>query len=376
MASISKYWILVLLIKKFDSSNSLISLFETPVFDFKQNPLERKSVDLENIKRSFKCSRAKQQLNNTFKIIMMQLSLLAVLVGCATAVEPFHRGFGYVNFEEFGMRVPDGAEARGMNREYAIGERPEVVNWVERGAVTNVKDQGMCGSCWSYSATGVIEGAYFLKYGKLRGFSEQQLVACGEKNDPDSMEEYGGCNGYWTIKALDEIKNYGGLCADTGYGYEVKTWMGDNNADCALSNVVAHDEANNRTITLGDYCNTFNKGNRALPKRIIRIGMSADAIMKALNEYGPLSVSVNANTWSLYQRGVFTADECPAGRFNNHAVLLVGYGIDPETEAPYWLIKNSWGPKWGEDGFIRIARESEDWNGVCGISRDVVAVVL
>ncbi len=210
---------------------------------------------------------------------------------------------------------------------------PSTLDWRDLNAVTDVKDQGQCGSCWSFSATGAMEGAWAIAEGDLISLSEQQLVDCS------TGITYGnkGCNGGLMDSAFNfAIKN--GMCAESAYTYEAV----DQTCEQTCSPVV--------TIT---DCKDVPSNNQVALQQAVAIG--------------PVSIAIEADTrtFQMYTSGVITSDAC--GTNLDHGVLIVGYGLLEKT--PYWLVKNSWGSSWGEDGYVKIERSSsENDPGVCGIA--------
>ena len=187
------------------------------------------------------------------------------------------------------------------------------VDWTTQGVVTGIKNQGQCGSCWAFSATGALEALSKIGYGTLESFSEQQLVDCSGS--------YGNqaCNGGLMDNAFKYVKDHG-IVHEDQYPYKaVKQTCSQNSGPFKISGFT---DVNN--------CNT---------------------LATALNDR-PISVAVDATNWSPYKSGVF--NNC-ATRLN-HGVLLVG------VTDQAWKIKNSWGSTWGESGFIRLAR-----GNTCGI---------
>ena len=214
------------------------------------------------------------------------------------------------------------------------------VNWNEKGAVTPVKDQGQCGSCWSFSTTGALEGAYYNAHGVLKSFSEQQLVSC------DNFKNGGrdhGCNGGLMDNAFSWIKKNGGLCLEDDYPYTSGTTKSAGTCETTCSIV-----SDSKVTGFVDV-----KAN------------SDDEMMKALNQQ-PVSIAIQADQkdFQLYKSGVFTGS---CGTKLDHGVLVVGYGSESGTD--YYLVKNSWGTVWGDEGYIKLGRGEEYNNGAgqCGM---------
>ena len=217
---------------------------------------------------------------------------------------------------------------------------PESVDWVKDGCVTPVKNQGSCGSCWAFSSTGALEGAWAKKTSKLIGLSEQQLVDC-------AGGRYGnhGCNGGLMDNAFKYVFD-NGLCTEEAYPY-----------------------------TSGSYPNVKNTCNSAICNSSISLVGCSDVEknnqldLKAAVALGPVSIAVEADTkiFQFYSGGVVT-DIALCGQNLDHGVLIVGYGV--ENGLKYWLVKNSWGEGWGESGYIKLGRsDSMNDAGVCGVAK-------
>ncbi|CAL4134684.1 unnamed protein product [Meganyctiphanes norvegica] len=209
---------------------------------------------------------------------------------------------------------------------------PDSVDWREKGAVTPVKNQGACGSCWAFSSTGALEGQHFRKTGELTSLSEQNLVDCSQ--------HYGnhGCHGGWMDSAFKYVRDNHGIDTEESYPYE---------------HVDRQCRFNNSTIGADD-----------VGYMDIRRG-SEDAVKKAIATVGPVSIAIDAavRTFMHYHTGVYNDTDCNPHKLD-HGVLAVGYGVT-EDGVDYWLVKNSWGPHWGDNGYIKIARNQ---GNICGVA--------
>lgn len=219
----------------------------------------------------------------------------------------------------------------------AVSDLPKNVDWREvPNAVTPVKDQGHCGSCWAFASTAVIESHVGLASGLLFDLSPEQIAMCAP--NPNNCGGTGGCNGATAEIAFEYVTGSTGMYQEFQYPYF--SYYGKN-YDCAIPS--------------GSPVATIN-GYVQLPIN------NYTALMNAVAQVGPIAVSVDASTWSAYDGGIFNG--CNQKNPDiNHAVVLVGYG--EENGKKYWLIRNSWSPDWGEKGYIRLLR-TDDEDSNCG----------
>jgi cathepsin F len=208
-------------------------------------------------------------------------------------------------------------------------------DWRAYGAVSAVKNQGHCGACFTFATTGNFEGLYAIKYGLLENFSEQQILDC----DPYDL----GCSGGSAINAISYIL-YNGLTTTNSYG-GYTGYRGN----CRYN---------------GNTGIAFTQGYKTP-------GTNEVDIANFLVNNGPLAAAINATPLQYYTGGIINLSSyyCNPASLD-HAVLIVGFGT--ANGVPYWIVKNSWGPYWGENGYFRVARGY----GVCGINQLVYTAIL
>ncbi|KAJ5077270.1 hypothetical protein M0811_00590 [Anaeramoeba ignava] len=222
-----------------------------------------------------------------------------------------------------------------------FSDLPTEFSWLDYGAVSPVKDQAVCGSCWAFSTVGAIEGQYFLATGELKLFSEQNVIDCSWNATHPSY----GCDGSIQAFAYEAIKGMGGIELESDYPY----------------------------LGITGYCGFSQEKRAAAIQSYYNITNSEEAVKEALYNMGPLAISYDAGHLSMvyYSSGVYSDKNCSSTNLD-HSVLLVGWGDYPGTGEPYWLIKNSWSTHWGDNGYFYISRK----NNMCGVTTQASFPVL
>jgi cathepsin L len=221
-------------------------------------------------------------------------------------------------------------------RQFQSGSRtvrsglPASFNWATQGAVTPIKNQQQCGSCWSFSTTGSVEGCHFLGAKKLVSLSEQNLMDCSWSQGNQ------GCNGGLMTQAMQYIISNGGIDTESSYPYTAE------DGTCNY-------QASNSGSTLTAFTNVASGDENALQTSVYS---------------GPTSVAIDASqsSFQFYSSGVYSDPACSSTQLD-HGVLSVGWGVSGSS--PYWIVKNSWGTDWGQSGYIWMARND---NNMCGIA--------
>jgi len=236
---------------------------------------------------------------------------------------------------KLGYNKIDRSVLRSANACPVVKTPPAQVDWVAKGAVTPIKNQGQCGSCWSFSTTGSVEGAVQIASGQLISLSEQQLVDCSTAQGNE------GCNGGLMDNAFQYIISNNGLTTESGYPY---TATGPNT--CSVTTPLAS--------TITGYCDVNSGDENALAIAVAN---------------GPVSVAIEADQscFQFYSSGVMSDASC--GTQLDHGVLAVGYGVVGGQK--YWNVKNSWGTSWGNNGYIWLGKQiASQPLGVCGIASE------
>jgi len=216
-----------------------------------------------------------------------------------------------------GLRPRTNGYIRSVNTAVLKNGPANDIDWQQRGAVTPVKDQAQCGSCWAFSTTGSMEGIVQIKTGTLYSLSEQELVDCAGSAGNQ------GCNGGLMDDAFNWIIKNGGLATESDYPYHAQD--GSCQGKASVASITGYSD--------------------------VQQG-SEDALMSALQQQ-PISIAIEADqsSFQFYKSGVFNG---PCGQQLDHGVLLVGSGSDGGQN--YWRVKNSWGAGWGDQGYIRMTR--------------------
>ncbi|XP_062520526.1 procathepsin L-like [Corticium candelabrum] len=217
-----------------------------------------------------------------------------------------------------------------------LQQLPTEVDWRTKGYVTEIKNQGACGSCWAFSATGSLEGQHFKKTGELVSLSEQNLMDCSQR------EGNQGCKGGLMDNAFKYVEKNKGIDTEASYPYKAK-----DEVKCHF-----------KLADVGATCSGFTD----IPKD------DENALQEAVATIGPISVAIDAShrSFQLYRNGIYYEPKCSEKRLD-HGVLAVGYGSEGGDggEGDYWLVKNSWGKHWGMQGYVHMSRNREN---NCGIA--------
>jgi len=232
---------------------------------------------------------------------------------------------------------PDWVKEPQWNRDAPL---PDSFDWRDKGAVTEVKDQGMCGSCWAFSTTGNIEGVNFVQRGNLVSLSEEQLVEC------DTIDH--GCDGGYMTNAYQSIETMGGLETEKDYPYKGLFYK-----TCHLNDSLPRVDIDSYT----------------------KLSTNETEIAQYLVEHGPISIGINAFVQQFYLRGISHPRKwlCSPKKID-HGEVIVGFGVGTKRskQIPYWIVKNSWGNDWGVKGYYYVYRG----DGTCGLNTLVSSAII
>nr|POE88687.1 senescence-specific cysteine protease sag39 [Quercus suber] len=227
---------------------------------------------------------------------------------------------------------PSSLKAKSLKYEN-LTEIPMTMDWREKGAVTSIKDQGRCGCCWAFSAVAAVEGITQIKTGNLISLSEQQLVDC-------AVEGNRGCNGGWMDYAFRYIIKNQGLSTEEKYPYET------------MQGTCDHEKESIYAAQISAFVDVPSNNEEAL-------------LQAVANQPVSIALDGSGRNFQFYKSGVFM-EEC--GTRLTHAVTAIGYGTSDDG-TKYWLMKNSWGTRWGENGYMRIQRDTGAPEGLCGLAQ-------
>ncbi|KAK7480078.1 hypothetical protein BaRGS_00028715 [Batillaria attramentaria] len=295
--------------------------------------------------------------------------------------------FADMSPEEFRQKVlmpsrksPLHPPSRYMTVPTVVDPLPDSFDWTDKHMVTAVKDQGTVGTCWAFSTIGNIEGQWAMQGKPLTNLSVEQVVDCDGTKDPAEMRADCGVFGGWPYLAYQYVKQAGGIESWTDYWY--CSGIGGGKGTCFPCPAKGY----NATLCgpKVPYCLKNESCAAKLdPSKFVSglkvtdwkaISENETEIAQALISTGPLSVALDATMLQFYRRGVFAPILGCSKTALDHAVLIVGFGVEKGLfeKKPYWKVKNSWGPKWGQDGYFLIKRGT----GECGINTQVTTAVL
>eukprot|EP00121_Abeoforma_whisleri_P001211 Awhi_evm1s1078 len=206
---------------------------------------------------------------------------------------------------------------------------PDSIDWRDHDVVSPVKNQGSCGSCYSFSATGSLEACYKKKYGKQALLSEQQVLDCSKKNF--------GCGGGLMDLVFKYVEKAGGLDTEKEYPYRARQQRS---------------------------CKAIKEDEIAPVHSFVDVAQGdEEALKEALATVAPVSVAIDASHWSFqfYHKGVYNEVQCSSTQLD-HGVLAVGYGSMHGKD--YWIVKNSWGASWGQKGYLLMSRNKDNQCGI------------
>jgi len=293
-------------------------------------------MKFEEFAVQYKKSYGSSELARRRSFFQQSLDEISVINAQNTTWKAGINEYSDMSWEEFShaylIQEPQDCSATAVGHKLTGKAIPDEVDWRTKGVVTPVKNQGQCGSCWTFSTTGAVESAHAIAHGDLPILSEQQLIDCAGAFDNN------GCDGGLPSHAFQYIMYNGGLDTEQTYAYEA--------ADGAC-----------RFVTGGVGAKLKNEVN-------ITEGSESE-LTDAIANVGPVSIAYQvASDFKNYVSGVYSSTICKSGPMDvNHAVLAVGYGME-DQKTPYYLVKNSWGTSFGIDGYFKIIRGQN----MCGVA--------
>jgi len=304
--------------KKYCSDNEMLSRFEI----FKQNLVKIDEMNEKKPLANYHITKFSDLTEDEFKVFNgLSSDYNSKISGIYELSEEKQAELGFVPFEQ--SKLVDVTKESGKSL-------PSSFDWRDYGAVTPVKDQGQCGGCWAFSATGNMEGIWQIQTGNLVSLSEQELVSC------DTTA--GGCDGGLMSDAFQFVMDNKGIETEQEYPYT--SGKTQENGKCQVET----ESASKTAVSISGW--TMVKAK------------TVTELQAALKANGPISVAINADQMQFYTSGI---DTCESDAQVNHGVLLVGYGS--ENGEDFWIIKNSWSKSWGDDGYYYISTA----NGACGV---------
>jgi len=317
------------------------SIFASKEYDLNRNPRELYNEFLTD----FNIQVSDEESEHRFAIFNFNLNLVKALNRISPNAKYGITKFSHLSTHEFTNKylnlqttertVSDPVAE--LYEQYQVDALPDTFDWRDKGAVTAVKNQGDCGSCWAFSTTGNIEGQWFLAGNKIVSLSEQNLVDCDHncyQNNTSDCDS--GCEGGLQPNAYNYVIQNGGIDTEDSYPYTAE------DDTCAFKAADVGAKITNWTFVSTD----------------------EGQIATYLVDHGPLAVAVDATIWQFYLGGVITVG---CGTSLDHGVLIVGYGSETDIfdeYIDYWTIKNSWGADWGDSGYVYI----EKGTGCCGVN--------